>query len=135
MRYVPFFYDEIQLGQTPRKVRWLLILRKPLAFLQNLVKVFEQGVFHFDLIATGAADDVVMIPPGDLIGKVSIAGMGWLDQAILDQELQRPVHGRLRDAGQLAARPPVDLPRREVCTRMMKHMQDRHPLGCHSEAA
>ena len=103
--------------------------------LQNLVKVFEQGVLHFDLIPTGAADDVVMIPPCNLVGKVAIPGMGRLDQAILYQELQRPVHGRLCDAGQLAARPPVDLPRRKVGTRMMKHMQDRHPLGCHSKAA
>ena len=108
---------------------------KAAALLKNLVKVFEQGVFYFDPIPTNAADDVVMIPPCDLIGKVAIAGMGRLDQAILDQELKRPVNGRFREPGQLAASPPVDLPWREVRTRMMKHVQDRHPLGCHSEAA
>ena len=110
-------------------------IAKAAALLKNLVKVFEQRVFHFDPIPTNAADDVVMIPPCDLIGKMAIAGMGRLDQAILDQELQRPVNGRFREPGQFAASPPVDLPWREVRTRMMKHMQDRHPLGCHSEAA
>ena len=83
---------------------------KAAALLQILVKVFEQGVFHFDPIPTNAADNVVMIPTCNLIGKVAIAGMGRLDQTILDQELQRPVNGWFRDARQFAARPPVDLP-------------------------
>lgn len=108
---------------------------KAAGLLQAAVEVFEQGMFDFDFTTTQSTQDVMMILPRDLVGEMSIPHMGWTRQSVLDQELQRPVYGRLGDARQLAPGFFEYFTRRKMAARMMQNMQDRHPLGCHSEAA
>jgi hypothetical protein len=110
-------------------------LSKSTGLLQAAVETFEQGMFYFDFISTQTTDDVVMVLPRDLISEMSIAGMGGTYQPILGQELQCPVYGRLGEAGQIAPGFPENLPGGDMRACMMEDMQDRHPLGCHSEAA
>ena len=93
--------------------------------------------FGLDLKACSArlADQMMMISSGDLINKLSIIHLGRNCQPVLFQKFQRAIDGRFRQAGRVAVRFLIDFGRRKMRTGMMKHMQDRHPLWSHAEAA
>ena len=104
-------------------------------FLQCSIQILEQGMFHFELASAFAADNVVVIFTRNLIGKMSIAGMGGPHQSILGEEIQRAIDRRFGNTRQFTPRLFVDFTGREVCPGVLEDMQDGHPLGRHSKSA
>ena len=92
-------------------------------------------MFHFDFTATDSTHDMVMVLASDLIGEMAVPGMGGMHQSVLCKKLERAIDSRFRETGQLLAGLFIDFGRREMRPNMMKHMQDRHSLGCHSITA
>ena len=100
--------------------------------LQFFVKGFEQGVFHFDLAAAYAADDVVMFFSRDLIHKMPIHQLRGMHQSILRQKLQRAVDGGLGQPGQVLFCQAIDIGRRKMRPLVAQDVQDRQSLRGHS---
>ena len=95
----------------------------------------EQGMRHFDPAAARAADDVVMVFTGNLIGKVSMAGMGRAHQSVFGEEFQGAVHRWLCNTWQFTPCLFVNFTGGQVRPGMLENVQDHQPLGRHSESA
>jgi hypothetical protein len=78
---------------------------------------------------------MMMIIARDLIGQVTGAGMRWTCQPVPRQEFQRAIDGWFRQPRKILLGFSKDLSRGKMRPGMVEHMQDRHPLGCHSESA
>lgn len=91
-------------------------------------------MFNFYLATTNPANDVMVVVACDLIGQVAVAGMGWTRQPVSRQEFERTVDSWFRQPRKIPLRLFIDLDRRKMRPGVMEHMQDRHPLGRHSES-
>jgi len=92
-------------------------------------------MFHFELASAFAADNVVMILPRNLIGKMSTTGMGRPRQSVLGEKFQRAIDRRFGNTRQFPPRLFVDFSGGKVRASVLEHMQDGHPLGRHSKSA
>jgi len=100
-----------------------------------VIKTFEQSVLDFYFTATNPANNVVMVIARDLIGPVAAAGLRWTRKPVSCQEFQRTINRRFCEARKVLFGLSVDFGRGKMCPGMMENVQDRHPLGRHSESA
>ena len=84
------------------------------------------------LCAADPANQVMVIVSGQLIGQVTTANLGGMDNAVPGQEFQRAVDGGLGHTGLVDAL--VNLRRGEMPT-IMQGLQDGKTLGGHAIAA
>ena len=75
-----------------------------------------------------------MIALRQLVGPVPVRHIGLPDDAVVCQEFQCSVHGRLGQSGGGAARFGKDLHGREMAASVPKDVQNSHPLRRHTEA-
>jgi hypothetical protein len=104
-------------------------------FFQYAIQAGEQGMLDFDFASAYTAYQVVMVPAGDLVAKMSAACMGGMDQPVFHQEIQRTIDRRLGEPWQFTPRLYIDFAGREMSTHMMEDVQNSHPLRCHSKTA
>jgi hypothetical protein len=101
------------------------------AGLELLVKRLEQVVADLTGAAATAADQVVVVAPGDLIHELTIPDMRGQHQALLGQEAQCAVDGRIGQAGQRCGGFLADGDWGQVGACLREDIQDRHALGRH----
>jgi hypothetical protein len=87
------------------------------------------------LAATFAADQMVMINVGEFIRRMSIVQVGVPNDAHSDQELERPIHGGLREPGCGSPRPGINGHRGNVPSGVAQDVQDGLSLGREAESA
>jgi len=102
---------------------------------KGLVHGFDQFVFDLYLMPTTAADKMMMLVPRNFIGKMTRARQCRARQPIFREEFQRTVNRGFRQAGKLMASLLIDLDWRKMPTCVVKYVQNRQPLRCHSVAA
>jgi len=61
--------------------------------------------------------------------------MGWTCQSVPREEFQRAIDSWFRQPRKIPLGFFKDLSRGKMRPGMVEHMQDRHPLGRHSESA
>ena len=91
-------------------------------------------MFHFDFALADTANQMVMVSPSDLVAEMSVTLMGGMYQSILCEKFERTIDRWLGDAWEFHPCQLVDLTGRKVSPCMTEDMQDRHPLGRHSES-
>lgn len=79
-----------------------------------------------------AADQVVVVRLGDFVNEMPVAPVRRAHQTDLRQEFKRAIDGGFCQAGQTSFGSVKYFNRGKVHSRMMKHVQDRKPLGCHA---
>jgi hypothetical protein len=72
--------------------------------------------------AAGTAQQVMVPVAQDLINNVLLGIQGRLHYAVLRQEIQRTVYRRLRETLCFSPRSFVDLGRKQMCSRVQKHV-------------
>ena len=101
------------------------------ASLELLVERLEQVVVDLTGAAAVAADQVVVVAPGDLINELTIPDMRGQHQALLGQEAQCAVDGRISQARQRCGGLLADGDWGQVGACLGEDIQDRHALGRH----
>jgi hypothetical protein len=92
-------------------------------------------MFDFYFTATDPANDMMMVIARDLIRQVAVTGMGWTRQSVLGEEFQSTIDSWFRQPRKIPLGLFINLGRRKMRPGMNEHVQDRHPLGRHSESA
>jgi len=92
-------------------------------------------MFDFYFTATDPANDMMVVIARDLIRQVATPGMSWTCQPVSRQEFERTIDSWFRQPRKIPLGLFIDLGRRKMRSGVMEHMQDRHPLGRHSESA
>ena len=92
-------------------------------------------MLHFDLVPAHAANEVMMVRPGQFIPQMTVARLREPREAVLRQKSQRPIHGRLGQPREIFFRRLVYFAGGEVFAGMAQYMQDRHPLWSDAKTA
>jgi len=79
-------------------------------------------------MAALAADQVVMLMSGTLIGHTTPTYVGGKHQTLPGQELQRAIDGGFGQPGDLLAGTAVDFHRRQVTFSLIQNVEDSHAL-------
>ena len=108
---------------------------EPAAGFQFGVERFERGMLDLYFAAAFAADQVMMILPGDFIDEVSAADMGRVCQSVFCQEFERAVDGGFRQTRDVMAGLLKDFAGRKMPVGVMQNVQDRQTLGRHTKSA
>ncbi|HLE92070.1 MAG TPA: hypothetical protein VI753_13050 [Anaerolineales bacterium] len=92
-------------------------------------------MFNFNFTAADPANDMVMVFACDLIGQVAAAGMRRVRKSVSREEFEGTIYSRFREPRKVAFGLFVDFGGGKMRPGMMEYVQDRHPLGRHSESA
>jgi hypothetical protein len=92
---------------------------------QLAIDFVQYVVFDFHAVSAGSADQMVMLVPRNLVHETPLCVERWLDHANACKEVKGAIDRRLSKPARIVAGLSIDLRRREMCSRLTKHMQDR----------
>ena len=98
------------------------------------IERFEQLMADLAGSSAAAADQVVVVVMGNLVGELAVSDMGSQQQALGSQKGQRAVDGSFGDPGHGLAGEFVDFQRDQVAFRLAQDAQDLRALGGHAVA-
>ena len=99
------------------------------------VTFLQWRMVNLNFTATLAADHVMVSLASNLVDQVSTAHVSRASQSVFGQEFERAVDGSLRQTGEVFFNAGKYLDRGEMRALVVEHMQNRHPLGCHTKSA
>src|SRR4030067_2547849 len=100
MRYLLFLFSSTFFTQSVQ-LQFMILNEKFVLSRDILLELFNLGVFKFDDGAALSADQVIMVSLSCVVfvSRKSVFKPALLGHSCSGQELERPVHGRITDAG------------------------------------